>query len=53
MPQIGHEPGSARTICGCIGQVHNTSPAAGRGATAMGVNLKLCDPRPFNQSSDA
>ena len=23
MPQIGHEPGSSRTISGCIGQVHS------------------------------
>jgi len=28
MPQIGQLPGSLRMICGCIGQVHNTSPAA-------------------------
>ena len=27
MPQIGQLPGSLRTICGCIGQVHRTSPA--------------------------
>ena len=24
MPQIGHEPGPERTICGCIGQVYST-----------------------------
>jgi hypothetical protein len=28
MPQIGQLPGSLRTICGCIGQVQRTSPAA-------------------------
>ena len=28
MPQIGHEPGSARTICGCIGQVYSTPVGA-------------------------
>ena len=26
MPQIGHEPGSSRTISGCIGQVHSALP---------------------------
>jgi hypothetical protein len=39
MPQIGHAPGAARTICGCIGQVHSraaleaseTGPLAGAG----------------------
>jgi hypothetical protein len=36
MPQIGQEPGSVRTICGCIGQVHKPPSAAG-GATAAGV----------------
>ncbi len=29
MPQIGQEPGSVRMICGCMGQVHSTSPVAG------------------------
>jgi hypothetical protein len=28
MPQIGQEPGSDRTICGCIGQVHKFCPTA-------------------------
>ncbi len=26
IPQIGQLPGPLRTICGCIGQVHRTSP---------------------------
>src|SRR5450759_619190 len=24
MPQMGHDPGPSRTICGCIGQVYST-----------------------------
>jgi hypothetical protein len=39
MPQIGQLPGSLRTICGCIGQVHKTSPAgtAGQGGVARRI----------------
>src|SRR5271165_3834662 len=33
MPQIGHEPGASRTICGCIGQVYSMRLAGG-GAVA-------------------
>ena len=31
MPQIGHEPGSERTISGCIGQVYSIRAAEGLG----------------------
>jgi len=37
MPQIGQEPGAARTICGCIGQVHWPAAVAGTGATEARV----------------
>src|ERR1035437_5649396 len=26
MPQMGHDPGPERPICGCIGQVYSTCP---------------------------
>ena len=34
IPQIGHDPGPGRRICGCIGQVHSTasSPPASPGS---------------------
>ena len=36
MPQIGHAPGSARTISGCIGQVYSGVKARGMsGSSAM------------------
>jgi hypothetical protein len=36
MPQIGHDPGVSRTICGCIGQVHSVrGPDAKTGSSAM------------------
>ena len=37
IPQIGHEPGSPRTISGCIGQVHSVlvTGAADTGSRAM------------------
>jgi hypothetical protein len=28
IPQIGHDPGPGRRICGCIGHVHSTVPSA-------------------------
>ena len=31
MPQIGHEPGSERTISGCIGQVYSIRVAGASG----------------------
>ena len=33
MPQIGHEPGSARTISGCIGQVYSVRVAGAAGTS--------------------
>ena len=33
IPQIGHEPGSSRTISGCIGQVHSVRAAGAGGVT--------------------
>ena len=38
MPQIGQLPGASRTICGCIGQVHSTSPVLA--AATSGVPLR-------------
>src|ERR1019366_8881171 len=38
MPQIGHEPGASRTICGCIGQVYSVRLAGSAtvtGSSAM------------------
>src|ERR1039457_6893175 len=38
MPQIGHEPGASRTICGCIGQVYSvrmTGAVTVAGSSAM------------------
>ena len=37
MPQIGHEPGPGRTICGCMGQVYSVRVAASgtSGSSAM------------------
>ena len=36
MPQIGHDPGSVRTISGCIGQVYSVRVAGGiSGSNAM------------------
>ena len=39
MPQIGQLPGSSRTICGCIGQVHFAREGAGAGAMASEVGF--------------
>ena len=39
MPQIGQLPGPSRTICGCIGQVHEAAEAPG-GAVAAGSGAR-------------
>ena len=35
IPQIGHEPGSGRTISGCIGQVYSTRVAGAAGISGF------------------
>src|SRR5437764_10067843 len=32
MPQMGHDPGPLRTICGCMGQVHSVPGGGGDSA---------------------
>ena len=32
MPQMGHDPGPFRTICGCMGQVHSVPGGGGDSA---------------------
>ena len=48
MPQIGQVPGASRTISGCIGQVHSSTPARavardGRGRRAAGTAAGPCE----------
>jgi hypothetical protein len=46
MPQIGHDPGASRTICGCIGHVHSVrGPEGASGSSAMPHFGQLPGPR--------